>query len=54
MAVTRIATPNLYVGVAADVKPTTDVPAGSIFVERDTGKTFIYDLTAWGEMIPWR
>lgn len=48
MAVTRVATPNHYVGVAADVKPTTDVPAGSLFFERDTGKTFIWDLTAWG------
>lgn len=48
MAVTRVATPNRYVGVAADVKPTTDVPAGSRFTERDTGLTYVYDGTSWG------
>lgn len=51
MAVTRIATPNHYVGLAADVKPTADVPAGSLFFERDTGLTFIWDLTAWGSIV---
>lgn len=40
-----------YVGVAADTKPTTGVPAGSTFIERDTGKTFIFDGTAWGQII---
>lgn len=48
MAVTRIATPHHYVGVAADVKPTSEVPEGSLFFERDTGDTFIWDGTAWG------
>jgi hypothetical protein len=40
-----------YVGVAADAKPTAGVPAGSTFIERDTGHTFIYDGTAWGQLL---
>lgn len=51
MTVTRIATPHAYVGVAADDKPTSAVPEGSTFVERDTGLTFIWDGTAWGQVI---
>lgn len=47
MAVTRIATPHRYVGLSTDVKP-TDAPAGSRFVERDTGLTYVWDLTSWG------
>lgn len=49
MAVTRISTPHAYVGVAGDTKPTSDVPEGSTFVERDTGHEFIWDGTAWGQ-----
>ena len=51
MTVTRIVTPHHYVGVAADTKPTTGVPEGSLFFVRDTGLTFIWDGTAWGQMI---
>ncbi len=57
MTVLRIATPRGYVGVAADTPPTTDpddgqaVPAGSTFFERDTGLQFIYDGSAWGQII---
>lgn len=50
MTVTRISTPHEYVGVAADTKPTTGVPAGSKFYERDTGHVFIWDGTAWGQI----
>lgn len=49
MAVTRISTPHEYVGLAADTKPTSGVPAGSRFIERDTGHEFIWDGTAWGQ-----
>lgn len=48
MAITRIATPHAYVGLSSDQKPTTSVPAGSTFVERDTGHEFIFDGTDWG------
>lgn len=51
MTVTRIATPHRYVGVSGDTKPETGVPAGSTFVERDTGREFVWDGTAWGELI---
>ncbi len=51
MAVTRITTPHHYVGLAADAKPTANVPAGSRFFERDTGLEFIWDGTAWGQLI---
>lgn len=49
MTVERIATPHAYVGVSGDTKPTDDVPAGSTFVERDTGHEFIWDGSAWGQ-----
>lgn len=49
MTVSRIATPHAYVGVSGDTKPTTDVPPGSTFVERDTGHEFIWDGAAWGQ-----
>ena len=32
-----------YRGLAADAKPTEDVPNGSIFVEIDTGKVYFYN-----------
>lgn len=51
MAVTRISTPHHYVGLAGDTKPTADVPAGSRFIERDTGLEFIWDGAAWGQII---
>ena len=51
MTVARIATPHAYVGGAADVKPTTAVPEGSTFIERDTGKRFVWDGVAWGQII---
>lgn len=51
MAVTRIATPHHYVGLAADAKPTVGVPPGSRFYERDTGLEFIWDGAAWGQRI---
>lgn len=49
MAVLRVSTPHEYVGVSGDTKPTTGVPPGSRFIERDTGHEFIFDGTAWGQ-----
>ena len=49
MAVQLIATIHKYIGAAADVKPTTNVPVGSEFYEYDTGKTYIYNGSAWSE-----
>jgi hypothetical protein len=49
MTVTRINHEHRYVGVSGDTKPTTAVPAGSTFVERDTGHEFVWDGTAWGQ-----
>jgi len=51
MTVTRITTPHHYVGVAADEKPTTGVPPGSRFFERDTGLQYIWDGSEWGLLI---
>ncbi len=51
MAVSRISTPHHYVGLAGDAKPTVGVPPGSRFIERDTGLQFIFDGTAWGQLV---
>ena len=32
-----------YIGLSTDVKPTTDVPPGSKFLETDTNAVYIYD-----------
>ncbi|MDF1778744.1 MAG: hypothetical protein P1V13_22200 [Rhizobiaceae bacterium] len=45
----RISTPHAYVGLSSDEKPTSAVPAGSTFIERDTGHEFIFDGSAWGQ-----
>lgn len=47
MAVNFVVTIKKYVGLAADVKPTTEVPPGSEFYEYDTGLTYIYNGSAW-------
>ena len=36
-----------FLGLAADAKPTTDVPAGSSFLETDSGAVYVYDGAAW-------
>lgn len=51
MTVTRVSTPHHYVGLAADEKPTQDVPPGSRFYEVDTGLEFIFDGTDWYQRI---
>ncbi|MBI4637687.1 MAG: hypothetical protein HY727_15220 [Candidatus Rokubacteria bacterium] len=47
MAVVLLSAIRRYLGVAADVKPTTGVPAGSEFYEADSGATYLYDGAAW-------
>lgn len=50
MTVTLIGAAQRYVGVAADTKPTTGVSPGATFLERDTGRTYVYDGAAWGPL----
>lgn len=38
-----------YAGLSTDTKPTEGVGVGSIFLEVDTGKVFIYSGAAWVE-----
>jgi hypothetical protein len=38
-----------YVGLSSDTKPTESVAPGSLFVEEDTGETYIYSGSAWTE-----
>ena len=36
-----------YIGLSSDTKPTEGVAPGSLFVEEDTGETYIYSGSAW-------
>lgn len=36
-----------HTGLAADTKPTSNVPYQSTFLETDTGKQYIYDGSSW-------
>ena len=47
MTVVRTTTIHTYLGLNADTKPTTNVPAGSRFWETDTGDWYQYDGSAW-------
>lgn len=40
-----------YFGASTESKPTTDIADGSVFVEVDTGKAYLYNETtsAWVE-----
>jgi len=49
MAVQIIAGTDKYIGASTDTKPTTGVSVGSEFYEYDTGKTYIYNGSAWSE-----
>lgn len=40
-----------FVGLSTDTKPTSNVQAGSRFLERDTGVEYVYDGSAWGELL---
>lgn len=56
MTVERIVTPNRFVGLSTDTKPTQAtlprVRAGDTFYERDTGLLYItYDGTTWVEKL---
>lgn len=39
-----------YLCVAADAKPTTNVPLGSKALETDTDKVFIFNGSTWSEI----
>jgi hypothetical protein len=39
-----------FIGLQADTKPTT-APTGSIFIEADTGRRFVFDATAWQQQL---
>lgn len=43
MTVERGTNPHVYAGLAADSKPTTDVPAGSVFYVSDSGEKWVFD-----------
>lgn len=47
MAVTRVTTIQAFTGLAADTKPTTDVPVESRYHERDTGRKYMWGGTVW-------
>lgn len=36
-----------FIGLIADTKPSTEANAGSIFIEANTGRRFIFDATTW-------
>ena len=45
-----------YVCISTDTKPTTDVNNGSLMLEMDTGKVYVFDQdnTTWVEVsLPW-
>jgi len=42
--------PSLYIGLSTDAK-STDVEAGTKFYESDTGRTFVYNGTAYAKDI---
>ena len=42
--------PQRYTAVAADTKPTAGVNVGAEVFETDTGRTYIYDGSAWTVM----
>lgn len=46
MTVVKIGSSQTFVGLSSDAKPTAP-PAGSIFLETDSGCTYIYDGAAW-------
>ena len=52
MTVERGTNPHVYGGLLADSKPTTDVPAGSVFYESDTGEKHVFDgQSTWVKQI---
>ena len=38
-----------YIGLSSDTKPTEGIAPGSLFVEEDTGETYIYSGSAGTE-----
>lgn len=55
MTVRLITTIKNFVGLSTDGKPTSGVPAGSTFLETNTGDTYVYSAAGWslyGYMVP--
>ncbi len=50
MTVVRLSS-RVYTGLAADTKPSVDVPIGARFYEYDSGETYVWD-GAWRERVP--
>jgi hypothetical protein len=40
-----------YIGVSTDTKPTTGVPAGSVFYETNTANTYVYNGSSWVQVV---
>ena len=38
--------PMKFIGLQSDTKPSAP-PAGSIFIESDTGRRYVFDAVAW-------
>jgi hypothetical protein len=47
MTVALVTRVQRFTGLAADTKPTAGVPAGSTFLEVDTGRTYVFDGGTW-------
>lgn len=43
------ASPNRWMGLSTDTKPSSPAGAGHRFIETDTGKTWLWTGTAWTE-----
>ena len=47
MAVIKVSTIQRWVGLSTDTKPAAPDYSGSTFYEYDTGRTYVWDGTAW-------
>ena len=41
----------MYVGISTDTKPSTNVSNGSLFIETDTKKIYIYVTNTWEDLV---
>jgi hypothetical protein len=49
--VTVFAARQLFFGLSSDTKPTQGMRVGAVFVEYDTGLEYIWDGSAWIELV---
>jgi hypothetical protein len=47
MTAKRIIVTWTFIGASTDSKATANVPIGSTFFETDTGRSYVFDGTAW-------